>query len=138
MPFSQSNRHVPRKVLLTSCFIAAGVADSKVSRSWVTHLLLFLHSHGGTSAADLPTSLSAPPVRRSLPLQHRITRHIFPVPPAPALHDEFLIDIPIGQQPAVDQWGQTRHLVWSCGVDFPIALPFLPINLLIGASFSAS
>jgi hypothetical protein len=28
-------------------------------------------------------------------------------------------------------------LVWSCGVNFPMALPFLSINLLMGVAFSA-
>jgi len=71
------------------------------------------------------------------PLKRRTPWRILPIPPAPALLDEFLIDIPIGQQPTVERWGQTRHLVWICVVNFPMALPFLPINLLIGASFSA-
>ena len=54
------------------------------------------------------------------PFQDRIPRRMLPIPPTPALLDEFLIEVhSIRQQPTVERCVQTLRLVYVCGGRFP-------------------
>ena len=55
--------------------------------------VLFRHSQAAP-AVERPTTISAPLVLPSLKtFQHRIARHILPIPPAPAAFDQRVVDV---------------------------------------------
>src|SRR5512141_514245 len=61
------------------------------------YFLRFRHSRGGTGcrAAHNHFRLVLPSLKT---FQHRIPRHIFPIPPAPALFDQGVIDVDASRQ----------------------------------------